>query len=199
MIRINLLPFRAARKKENIRRQVSIFFLSFFFVIVVLFYYNINLGGRITKLKDSVDYTQKEVIKYKKITKEIEEIKKKLAILKKKTEVIKMLEKNRFEPVDLLDTMTKKVIAKRMWFTKLETKEKQVNIDGIALDNKTVADFMTRLESTGLFGSVKLNKIQQKMIKGSNLKDFQIVCAKPTPIDEGPKKTGKSKKKKKKR
>jgi type IV pilus assembly protein PilN len=198
MIRINLLPFRAARKKENIRRQVSIFFLSFFFVIVVLFYYNINLGGRITKLKDSVDYTQKEVIKYKKITKEIEEIKKKLAILKKKTEVIKMLEKNRFEPVDLLDTMTKKVIAKRMWFTKLETKEKQVNIDGIALDNKTVADFMTRLESTGLFGSVKLNKIQQKMIKGSNLKNFQIVCAKPTPKKETQEKTGKSKKKKKK-
>jgi type IV pilus assembly protein PilN len=197
MIRINLLPFRAARKKENIRRQVSIFFLSFFFVIVVLFYYNISLGGRITKLKDSVDHTQKEVIKYKKITQEIEEIKKKLAILKKKTDVIKMLEKNRFEPVDLLDTMTKKVIAKRMWFTKLETKEKQVNIDGIALDNKTVADFMTRLESTGLFASVKLNKIQKKMIKGSNLKNFQIVCAKPTPKKETQKKTDKSKKKKK--
>ena len=28
MIRINLLPFRAARKKENIRRQLTIFALS---------------------------------------------------------------------------------------------------------------------------------------------------------------------------
>jgi len=28
MIRINLLPFRAARKKENIRRQISVFVLS---------------------------------------------------------------------------------------------------------------------------------------------------------------------------
>jgi type IV pilus assembly protein PilN len=28
MIRINLLPFRAARKKENIRRQLSIYVLS---------------------------------------------------------------------------------------------------------------------------------------------------------------------------
>ena len=51
MIRINLLPFRAARKKENVRRQVSIFFLSFFFVVVVLVYYHISLGSKITNLK----------------------------------------------------------------------------------------------------------------------------------------------------
>jgi type IV pilus assembly protein PilN len=180
MIRINLLPFRAARKKENIRRQVSIFFLFFGFVLATLLYFNfIYLNGKLTKLKTSVDQTQKEVKKYKRITKEIQSIKKKLAVLKKKTDVIKMLEKNRFEPVNLLDTMTQKVIAKRMWFTKFQTKKNQVNISGIALDNKTVADFMTRLEGTGLFVSVKLSKIQKKVIKGSNLKSFQIVCTKP--------------------
>jgi type IV pilus assembly protein PilN len=180
MIRINLLPFRAARKKENIRRQVSIFGLFFLFVLATLLYFNfIYLNGKLTKLKTSVDQTQKEVKKYKQITKEIESIKKKLAVLKKKTDVIKKLEKNRFEPVNLLDTMTKKVIAKRMWFTRFQTKKNQVNITGIALDMKTVADFMTRLEGTGLFVSVKLSKTQKKAIKGSNLKSFQIVCTKP--------------------
>jgi type IV pilus assembly protein PilN len=179
MIRINLLPFRAARKKENIRRQVSIFFLFLFFVIVVLLYVHITLDGRITKLQSAVDQTQKEVKRYKKITKEIASIKKKLAVLKKKTGVIKKLEKNRFEPVNLLDTMTKKVIAKRMWFTKFQTKKNQVSITGIALDSKTVADFMTRLEGTGLFVKVKLIKIQKQAIKGTNLKKFEIVCTKP--------------------
>jgi type IV pilus assembly protein PilN len=193
MIRINLLPFRAARKKENIRRQVSIFFLFFGFVLATLLYFNfIYLNGKLTKLETSVDQTQKEVKKYKRITKEIQSIKKKLAILKKKTGVIKELEKNRFEPVNLLDTMTKKVIAKRMWFTRFETKENQVNITGIALDNKTVADFMTRLEGTGLFVSVTLSKIQKKVVKGSSLKDFKIVCSKPRAAK-------KSKKKKKKK
>jgi len=192
MIRINLLPFRAARKKENIRRQVSIFFLFLGFVIVALFYVHIALDGRVTKLQASVDQTRKEVEKYKKITKEIASIKKKLAVLKKKTDVIKKLEKNRFEPVNLLDTMTKKVIAKRMWFSKFQTKKNQVIITGIALDNKTVADFMTRLEGTGLFTTVKLTKIQKKAIKGSNLKSFNIVCTKP----QAAKKKKKKKKKK---
>ena len=45
MIRINLLPFRAARKKENIRRQVSIFLLSLAFLLIILFYYNWSLGS----------------------------------------------------------------------------------------------------------------------------------------------------------
>ena len=188
MIRINLLPFRAARKKENIRRQVSIFFLFLAFVIMALFYVHITLGGRITKLQNTVTQTKKEVVKYRKITKEIKSIKKKLAVLKKKTGVIKKLQKNRFEPVNLLDTMTQKVIAKRMWFTKFQTKANQVIITGIALDNKTVADFMTRLEGTGLFATVKLKKITVQKIKGSNLKRFNIVCNKP-----------KAKKKKKKR
>jgi type IV pilus assembly protein PilN len=198
MIRINLLPFRAARKKENIRRQVSMFFLFFGFVLATLLYFNfIYLTGKLTKLKTSVDQTQKDVKRYKKITKEIESIKKKLAVLKKKTDVIKKLEKNRFEPVNLLETMTQKVIAKRMWFTRFQTKKDQVNIMGIALDNKTVADFMTRLEGTGLFASVKLNKIQIKVIKGSRLKSFQIVCTKPKAAPKPPKKKRKKRKRKK--
>ena len=181
MIRINLLPFRAARKKENIRRQISVFFLSFFLMLAVLIYYNIHLGGQIKDLKTDVDDTKKEVAKFQKITKQIEEIKQKLAILEKKTEVIRTLETNRFEPVEMLDNMSGKIIANRMWFTSFDDRPQNVQIDGIALDNKTVADFMTRLEGTGLFGSVRLQTIQKHVVKGSGLKKFSITCSKPVP------------------
>ena len=70
MIRINLLPFRAARKKENIRRQVSIFFLSFFLVVMALVYYHISLGNKILSLKAKIETTKKEVAKYEKINKD---------------------------------------------------------------------------------------------------------------------------------
>ena len=181
MIRINLLPFRAARKKENIRRQISVFFLSFFLMLAVLIYYNIYLGGQIKDLKSNVDTTKKEVAKFQKITQQIEEIKQKLAILEKKTEVIRTLETNRFEPVEMLDNMSGKIIANRMWFTSFNDQPQNVRIDGIALDNKTVADFMTRLEGTGLFGSVRLQTIQKHVVKGSGLKKFSITCSKSVP------------------
>ena len=195
MIRINLLPFRAARKKENIRRQVSIFFLSFFLIFIVLFYYNINLNSQISDLNKNIEKTKKEVAKYKKINKEIASIKKELETLKQKTNVIKRLEKNRFEPVRLLDTMSMKIIAKRMWFKSLKSDDKTVGISGIALDNKTVADFMTRLQNSGLFSSVKLKTIKKMKVKDTNLKSFQISCNKISLVKPKPKKSKKAKKK----
>ena len=182
MIRINLLPFRAARKKENIRRQVSIFLLSLAFLLIILFYYNWSLGHTVDGLKTQIIQTKSELKEYDKINKEIAEIKKKLSNLKKKMVVMATLESNRFEPTRLLDTMTQAIVPKRMWFTSLQSAKKLVKINGIALDNKTVADFMTRLEKTGLFSDVNLNTLKQRKVDKSNLKSFQISCVKKPPV-----------------
>jgi type IV pilus assembly protein PilN len=181
MIRINLLPFRAARKKENIRRQVSIFLLSLAFLLIILFYWNWHLGNEISGLNAKITQTKNELNKYDKINKEIAEIKKKLSNLKQKMAVMETLEADRFEPTQLLDTMTQVIVPKRMWFTQMESKDQQVNIAGIALDNKTVADFMVRLEKSGLFSDVDLNTLKQKKVDKSNLKSFQISCVKKPP------------------
>ena len=181
MIRINLLPFRAARKKENIRRQASIFALSLAFLLIVLFYYNWSLGGKIGDLNDQIKQTKSELEKFDKINKEIAAIKKKLSTLKNKMAVMEALEANRFEPSRLLDIMTQVIVPKRMWFTNMSSKGRNVRIAGIALDNKTVADFMVRLEKTGLFSDVDLNTLKQQKMGKSNLKSFLVSCRKKPP------------------
>jgi len=191
MIRINLLPFRAARKKENVRRQVSIFMLSLAFLLIILFYYNFSLGKKIDSLNANIKQTKTELAKYNKINNEIAQIKKKLNNLKKKMAVMKTLEANRFEPTRLLDIMTQVVVPKRMWFTRLESRGEKVKINGIALDNKTVADFMVRLEDCGLFKEVNLNTLKRKKAKAADLKSFTISCIKKPLI--GPKPNNKLK------
>ncbi len=179
MIRINLLPFRAARKKENVRQQISIFLLSFLFIFAVIFYYNMILNSKIKDLDNKIATITKKMHKHNKINKEITSIKNKLAILKKKTDVIKNLEVSREKSVRLLDAMTNMVIEKRMWLTSLEAKESGISTKGIALDNKTVADFMTRLENSKLYKNVILKITKQKKFKKSiDLKSFEIICEK---------------------
>ncbi|UCF89996.1 MAG: PilN domain-containing protein [Desulfobacterales bacterium] len=178
MIRINLLPFRAARKKENIRRQVSVFVLSLILVLILLVFYNFQLGGKIGKLNAKVQDTKTELEKYNKINKKIDRIKKDLAKLKTQMAIIEQLEANRHAPVRLLETLTEMVVEKRMWFTSLDDKGDRVNINGIALDNKTVADFMLRLERCGLFSNVNLRTLKHKRVQKANLKSFQINCKK---------------------
>jgi type IV pilus assembly protein PilN len=203
MIRINLLPFRADRKKENIRRQVSIFLLSLAFMLIILFYFNFSLSSQIGNLNGKIKATKSDLVKYDKINKEIAEIKKKLDNLKKKMAVMDTLEANRFAPVRLMDTMTQVIVSKRMWLTNLQSKGQNVNITGVALDNTTVADFMVRLENSGLFSRVKLNTVgsrstkSKKVTGSSKFKTFSIVCTKKPLIQpEKTKNTEKAKAKK---
>lgn len=178
MIRINLLPFRTTRKKENIRRQLSVLFSSLFLVIILMFYANIRLNGEIKEVNDKIQRTKTEIAKYEKINKEIAEIKGKLEVLKTKMKVIGDLEADRYEPVRLMDAMTNLIVPKRMWFVSFDTTGKTVNISGVAVDSQTVADFMTRLEGSKLFETVNLKTIKKQMVSQASLKNFEISCNK---------------------
>ncbi len=109
--------------------------------------------------------------------------------------VITQLESDRYAPVILMDTMTQVLVSKRMWFTSLSVSDNSINISGIALDEKTVADFMVRLQKSGLFSNVMLKSVKRQKVENSNLKSFEVVCTKVPPKQpEQPPKKKKSKK-----
>jgi type IV pilus assembly protein PilN len=125
---------------------------------------------------------------------QVDEIKKAFDRLKQKTDVIKNLETNRKIAVQLLDNMTILVAekvsvssseasadsdikpVKRLWFNNFQENGDQIELQGIALDNKTIADFMSRLEASDFFMNVNLKTIKQQKINELNLKSFEIIC-----------------------
>ena len=54
MIRVNLLPFRAARKKDNVKKQVSVYLLAIVVCICGLLVFNANLGKKTRRLADRI-------------------------------------------------------------------------------------------------------------------------------------------------
>ncbi|SMC52008.1 type IV pilus assembly protein PilN [Desulfocicer vacuolatum DSM 3385] len=177
MIRINLLPFRAARKKENIRRQVSIFCLMVILVVLSLIYYTTWVDRKIDLLNNNIAQIKKEITLYKDKADEVTKIKKKLKNLELKLGIVGSLEAKRREPVRLIDALTQLMVPERMWITSLKTDAKSVVLKGLAFDNKTVADFMTRIEKSPLFSGVDLKTLQMKQIKGAaRIKSFEVFC-----------------------
>ncbi len=170
MIRINLLPYRAAKKKENIRRQVSIFLMSLVGLALLVFWFNSYLKGRIKSINLEIQSTQAQIAKYEKINKEITEIKKKLKVLDTKIQVIETLEQNRRLPVRTLDNLYVNLIKSRMWYTKIQEKGPNIDVSGVAIDEHTVADYMTRIEKSDLFQNVRLSSVKQQVLKKKNLK-----------------------------
>jgi type IV pilus assembly protein PilN len=176
MIRINLLPYRAARKKENVRFQVNIFLGSLIVLSLAIVWANIYLSGRINRLNGEIGATQSQLVKYQQINNEIADIKKKLELLNRKIEVIESLERDRKAPVRNLDSLYQLIVEKRMWYTQLDEKGGTIKVSGIAVDNQTVADYMTRVEKAEQFENVRLLTIKQQKFQGTdvNLKQFDV-------------------------
>jgi len=184
MIKINLLPFRVARKKENIRKQISIFLLLILLTVVALSWYTLVINKQILTVKEKTKQVNRQILKYKEKADRVAKIKKDLKVLKDKLEVVSSLKKQREKQLVLFDGMTDLVVPGRMWLQSFKTDKNTVTIKGIAFDNPTIADFMGRLENSPLFGFGKVDLKTAKMKKfkdGVMLKSFEFHYKKEKP------------------
>jgi type IV pilus assembly protein PilN len=178
MIKINLLPFRAARKKENIRRQISIYLLMVVFVLVLTGYYFLKLNSDIKRLETEKAQKKKELAAYAQTTKKIKALRIKIVQIKGKLKVIQGLEEKKTGPVLLLDEIATAVPRDRVWLTALSEREGVLTLKGTARDNDTVALFMTNLKKQKHINSVDLHSAQLKELKTQqmNVTDFVLTC-----------------------
>ena len=197
MIRINLLPFRLARKKENIRKQISIFLLLIVLTAVGLYWYTLQMNRQITTVKEQTKQVNTQISKYKEKANRVSKIKRDLKILKEKLAIVASLKKQRDKQLVLFDGMTQLIVPERMWIETLSTNQRHVTIKGIAFDNHTIADFMNNLEASPLFNKVDLKTAKLKKFKDNiMLKSFELLCQKTPPVQ--PKKSAEKPRKGKK-
>mgnify|MGYP001814254478 CR=1 FL=1 len=178
MIRINLLPFRAARKKENIRKQLSIYILSIVCLALLMGYLFLDLNRRISALETERTAKKKELATYAATTKRIKEIKEKITEITAKLDVIKDLEKKKTGPVLLLDELAMAVPKEKLWLASLNESKGMLTLKGTAMDNDTVALFMTNLEKADHVVAVDLDSTKLKAMPKYklNVTDFILKC-----------------------
>jgi len=178
MIRINLFPFRAARIKENIRRQITYYFGSVIIIFLAITYFYMNFNKEISSLRHKVDEQQKELATYKDTNAKIANLKKTIADIETKLKTITELEKIKTGPVKLLDDIAMSVPKDKLWLASLRENQGTLMLEGTAMDNETVADFMDRLQETRSIQSVELVRTRQREISGFDLslKDFALKC-----------------------
>jgi type IV pilus assembly protein PilN len=178
MIRINLLPFRAARKKENIRKQISIYALSLIFLFVLMGYFYFQLTTSLNGLKTKQNELNTELKKYEEILKRMAELEKRIKEVRSKLAVIKELEANKTGPVHLLDEIAKAVPKDKLWLSALKESKGTLTLQGTAMDNETVALFMTNLEKSEYISSVDLQSTKMRTLAEQrlNVSDFTLEC-----------------------
>lgn len=175
MIRINLLPYRSSRKKDNVKKSLLGFIIILAIFGAALFFVHKWLTDNVNTLNSKISYTKTEIDKYNKINTEIKELRAKLELLNMKLGIIASLQSNRATAVTLMDNLTQTIIKDDMWLTNLTTRGNETaTITGIATDNKVVADFMVNLETMPRYTVVSLQSVKQTTINSRQLKQFVL-------------------------
>ncbi|RLC31998.1 MAG: hypothetical protein DRH37_01715 [Deltaproteobacteria bacterium] len=188
MIKINLLPFRAAKKLENIRMQLSIYILSVILVVAVLGLSFISLNREVNDLRAKNVRLRKELASYSEMLNKIAALKKKRKDLQGKLSVIQRLEASKAGPVQLFDEIAMAVPQGRLFLKSLNESKDRVNMSGVAKDYDTVALFMTRIEKTNKIQTVNLGSTSKSVQEGQTVSNFNLICMKKVAGDKTTKK-----------
>jgi len=168
MILINLQPaYRSIGKKENIISQLIIFVIVLCIVIGICIFIDNSTISTIEGLEIKNTQTRTKILNYKKRSKDVDRLKKELDKVNKRLEIIEKLASNRTGSINILNNLTDSLVAKRMWLTNVKANEFELQLIGIALDDKTVSDFMRNLEEAR--DTFKVNDSLLNKLKNENV------------------------------
>ena len=174
MIAINLLPVREWKKREAVRQQVSIFFLSIVLLLSGLFAVGFAIQGKISAQRAELKRLEAKKAKLAYVNKKIRQVQQKNKEIETKFKAIENLQKGRTRTVKVLDEVVSSLPIDRLWLTKLDVKNTSLKLSGIALDNHTVALFMRRLQAASIFKKVRLAATKRKEVQGHDLMAFDL-------------------------
>jgi len=171
MIRVNLI--RGKRKK---RRDLNFNFLYVLLPVIVLaglFIFHRMQINRVQTLEANIRKDTANIERLKKEIGEVEKFKARKAELQQKVDIISNLQTGRTLPVKVFEAFSAS-IPEKCWIDKLDLKGETVALSGIALNNHTIANFMTELGKSGKFQDVVLGSADQMNLKGVKLMRFNL-------------------------
>ncbi|MFA6149542.1 MAG: PilN domain-containing protein [bacterium] len=171
MIRINLV--RGKRKKRREWNVGSAWIALPLVVLAGTMYFHYTVSGRISRLGADIGKSNSDIERLKKEIGEVEKFKARKAELQKKVDIISSLQKGRTGPVPYFEALSAS-IPEKCWIETLNLKDAKVTLSGIALNNYTIANFMTALGQTGRFRDVVLGAAEQTTASGVKLVKFNL-------------------------
>lgn len=175
MIKINLLLAKKGKKKVATRRELVVLMVSVGLLFIVLVFVQWKLNKAKEDILAEISNKEKEIAQNKSLTTELNKAKESKKTLEEKVNVINSLRKEKASPARVLDELS---IDKpeKIQFESLKKEGARLGIEGIALDDETVANFMENLRKSKIFKNVDLvvsEQIEQGKIK---LKKFILSC-----------------------
>lgn len=161
MARINLLPWRAERRKQRQKEFMAMLGLSALAAVVLSFlivnYYSRQIDGQ----NERNQFLEQRIAQVQKQIDEIKTLDEKKARLLKRKEIIEDLQADRSQMVHLFDSLVR-TIPDGVVLTSIKQEGDKLSLEGRSQSNARVSAYMRSLESSGWMTQPQLSIIEAK-------------------------------------
>jgi type IV pilus assembly protein PilN len=173
MIRINLLPIKQLQAEVTRRREIIIAAVVLGSLLVVLLGTYLYQWSQLSALENELAALRSELQALNAKVKEVADLQVKIKDLRGKQKIIEDLNGKKSGPVLVMASLSRATPAS-LWLTDLRESAGNVTMNGLAVDNETVADFMRSLAASKHFSNVELIESIEGPRTTSSLKKFSI-------------------------
>ncbi|HWE26109.1 MAG TPA: PilN domain-containing protein [Myxococcales bacterium] len=173
MIRINLLPVRAAKKREFGRQQLILFALILVGAGVGNYIWWKAENDNLTALNSRIVSTRNEIAQLEKTIGEVKTITEEKKALEGKLKILDALKKARTGPVKLMDELAT-VIPNKVWLAEYTEQNQNLILHGSAVTYEDLSAFAQKLKTSKYFSNVSIKKASQK--DSSGVVEWEIAC-----------------------
>ena len=161
MARINLLPWRAERRKQRQKDAMRMLALSALAAVALSFLIISFYNGQIDGQNERNGFLKARITEVDKQIAEIEELDKKKSKLLARKEVIEKLQANRSQMVHLFDSLVR-TIPDGVVLTSIKQDSETLTLEGRSQSNARVSTYMRNLEGSGWMTNPELSIIEAR-------------------------------------
>jgi type IV pilus assembly protein PilN len=173
MIRINLLPHRALKRKALQRQFFMVAVVVALFGAGIWFIVHSLLADRIEDQLARNQYLEQKIVELDKQIAEIQKLREQTAQLLARKKVVESLQANRAEAVHLLDELVRQ-LPDGVYLKAVKQTGQRVAINGYAQSNARVSTLMRNLESSPWLEQASLVEIKTALQNNQRLSEFQL-------------------------
>lgn len=183
MARINLLPWREARRKQRQQEFMGMLGAAVLVAALGVIGTHMFFAGQIDYQEARNQYLQDEINRLKRIEEEIKVMDETKARLLGRLEIIQNLQRSRPVMVHIFDELVRR-LPEDIFLASFQTDGDKLTLKGTALSNGIVSLFMRELEQSDWFGEPTLSVIENKIINSVRASEFQLAVSRQKSKEE---------------
>lgn len=173
MIRINLLPHRAEKRKAQQVQFIAFSVISVILGAVIVGFVHVAIIAQVDYQERRNAYLTKEIAVLDKQIDEIKKLREQTKSLLARKTVVENLQSTRSDVVHLLDQMLR-ILPDGVYLKSLKQTGKKIDLIGYAQSNARVSTLMRSIEDSPWLGKPTLIEIHATGVGGTRLSEFSL-------------------------